>query len=372
MSLRTYQALPTLTDFAAAVDPASYTPVPAGWVIVIADVEGSTAAIEAGRYRDVNRVGAMVIAATKNALGTLDFPWVFGGDGATLVLPAAEAAALEAPLRGVVALAAEGFGLTLRVGTAVVGEGDDLGMARYALTGGLAQPLLRGSRLLQAESDLKDGRLPWLAAGDPAAASLDGLSCRWQPVQSQRGQFVSVLCASDDAEAYRDVLEAVRTTQGEPPWPLDAATMRYHTIPECLADERRYHGPVAGWAWLRRIAEIVIAVAIFGWGVPSMGLVPATYRAGMITHTDRRKFDGVLRMVLDLDPDEERTLSDVLHRLRAAGRLRFGLARSSHAMMTCLVDTLDEGGHVHFLDGCDGGYALAARALKAGSHDGTW
>lgn len=372
MSLRTYQALPTLTDFAAAVDPASYTPVPAGWVIVIADVEGSTAAIETGRYRDVNRVGAMVIAATKNALGTLDFPWVFGGDGATLVLPAAHAAAIEAPLRGVVALAAEGFGLKLRIGAAPVRAGDDVGMARYALAGSLAQPMLRGARLMEAEAALKAGALAWWTAGDPAAASLDGLSCRWQPVQSQRGQFVSVLCEADDVAAYRDVLDAVRTTQGEPPWPLDAATMRYHTIPECLADERRYHGPVAGWAWLRRVAEIVIAVAIFGWGVPSMGLVPSAYRSGMVTHTDRRKFDGVLRMVLDLDPDEERTLSDVLHRLRAAGRLRFGLARSSHAMMTCLVDTLDEGGHVHFLDGCDGGYALAARALKAGSHDGTW
>jgi hypothetical protein len=366
VSLRAYQTLPTLRDFAAAVDPASYAPVPPGWVIVLADVRGSTRAIEDGRYRDVNRVGAMVIAAAKNTLGTLDFPWIFGGDGATLVLPPDAAAALEAPLRGVISLAASGFGLTLRVGVAAVRPGDDLGMARYALTGALAQPLLRGARLAEAEAALKAGDLPWLTPGDASATSLEGLSCRWQPVASQRGQFVSVLCEADDVDAYREVLASVRGTQGEPPWPLEATTLRYHTVGACLADERRQHVDVRGWSWIRRVAEIVIAVAIFRWGVPSMGLVPRGYAQAMVTHTDRRKFDGVLRMVLDLSAEEDRALRSVLDRLRAERRLRFGLARSTHAMMTCLVDALEEGRHVHFLDGCDGGYAEAARALKSG------
>ena len=34
-------------------------------------------------------------------------------------------------------------------------------------------------------------------------------------------------------------------------------------------------------------------------------------------------------------------------------------------MMTCLVFSLQEGRHVHFIDGADGGYALAALQLKA-------
>jgi hypothetical protein len=33
--------------------------------------------------------------------------------------------------------------------------------------------------------------------------------------------------------------------------------------------------------------------------------------------------------------------------------------------MTCLVFSLAQGRHVHFIDGADGGYALAARQLKA-------
>ena len=34
-------------------------------------------------------------------------------------------------------------------------------------------------------------------------------------------------------------------------------------------------------------------------------------------------------------------------------------------MMTCLVFSLQKGRHVHFIDGADGGYALAALQLKA-------
>jgi Protein of unknown function (DUF3095) len=34
-------------------------------------------------------------------------------------------------------------------------------------------------------------------------------------------------------------------------------------------------------------------------------------------------------------------------------------------MMTCLVFSLEQSRHVHFIDGADGGYALAALQLKA-------
>ena len=34
--------------------------------------------------------------------------------------------------------------------------------------------------------------------------------------------------------------------------------------------------------------------------------------------------------------------------------------------MTCIVPSIETDDHLHFLDGTDGGYALAAKMMKAG------
>ncbi|MCJ2541500.1 DUF3095 family protein [Synechococcus bigranulatus str. 'Rupite'] len=45
------------------------------------------------------------------------------------------------------------------------------------------------------------------------------------------------------------------------------------------------------------------------------------------------------------------------------GELAYGIHISDRALLTCLVFERD-GRQVHFVDGADGGYALAARDLK--------
>src|SRR5262245_17945634 len=74
-------------EFSLVLDPSIYEPLPDSWLIGITDIVQSTAAIKAGRYEDVNYVGASVIAALGNAWGSFDFPFVFRGDGAAFALP---------------------------------------------------------------------------------------------------------------------------------------------------------------------------------------------------------------------------------------------------------------------------------------------
>jgi hypothetical protein len=47
-----------------------------------------------------------------------------------------------------------------------------------------------------------------------------------------------------------------------------------------------------------------------------------------------------------------------------AGNVVFGMYRASAALMTCVIES-HQGAHVHFIDGADGGYALAAKEMKA-------
>ena len=81
--------VPTFASFSQIADPSLYEPVPDDWTIGLSDVVRSSAAIEAGRYKAVNMAGAAVISAVSNAVGHGAFPFVFGGDGASFVVPPA-------------------------------------------------------------------------------------------------------------------------------------------------------------------------------------------------------------------------------------------------------------------------------------------
>ena len=80
--------LPLIEEFADVADASGYEPVPDNWLVGTSDVVNSTGAIASGRYKAVNMVGASVIAAVRNALDSVDIPFVFGGDGAAFVIPA--------------------------------------------------------------------------------------------------------------------------------------------------------------------------------------------------------------------------------------------------------------------------------------------
>lgn len=94
-----------------------------------------------------------------------------------------------------------------------------------------------------------------------------------------------------------------------------------------------------------------------------MGINWGTYKTIVTETTDYRKFDDILRMVIAGNPQQSRKLEQFLEKKYQDGRLVYGLHRTDRALMTCLVFERD-GRQVHFVDGADGGYALAAEAMK--------
>ena len=81
-----YGGIPVFRGFSSLMDPALYSPLPDDWTIGIADIVESTRAIAQARYKAVNMAGAAVIAAVTNALEGREFPFVFGGDGASFAV----------------------------------------------------------------------------------------------------------------------------------------------------------------------------------------------------------------------------------------------------------------------------------------------
>src|ERR1700709_2168031 len=92
-----YSGIRVFRGFGRLMDPSLYSPLPDDWSIGIADIVESTRAIAEKRYKAVNMAGAAIIAAVTNALEGREFPFVFGGDGASFaVSPGDLASAREA------------------------------------------------------------------------------------------------------------------------------------------------------------------------------------------------------------------------------------------------------------------------------------
>ena len=86
-SLGFYKDLPTLESFSQIFSDVQFERVPDDWWIIMTDVVGSTLAIEAGRYKEVNSAGSIAVMAISNHLGDMEFPFIFGGDGMTCLIP---------------------------------------------------------------------------------------------------------------------------------------------------------------------------------------------------------------------------------------------------------------------------------------------
>jgi hypothetical protein len=371
-----YESLPPLTDFAQISRHEHFHPVPSEWTIVVADVVNSTEAIEANRYKDVNLIGAACIAAAQNAMGGRDFPYLFGGDGATLIVPPEEIDAVRQALADLRNLALNRFALHVRVGAVPVGEVVDHGLrveiAKYEVVAGRFVAFARGGGVSWATDRVKDDPERYEVREAPEGLpDLGGLSCRWQPIQSRNGVIVSLLVdvrTKDSAAEYGALMERLREVFGgtfEGVNPIATDSMEYKSVGRNLREEIRYRPISHPLLFLSNLAEIFLAVFLFkGRLAGRLFSLPSRYRKSMTAHADYRKVDDMVQMVADCSPEQVTRLRRELDALYDEGRIYYGLHESPQALMTCYVQGLDDGEHVHFVDGGSGGYALAAKQLK--------
>lgn len=378
---RFYAALGELTRFEDVASLAAYTPAPSSWVVVITDVRGSTKAIEAGRYKDVNALGVASIVAVRNAIPDVEIPFVFGGDGATLLVPSSRLDAIKPALRGLQKTARSAFDLGLRAGLVPVStlreSGHEVLVARYRASSDAVFAMFGGSGLSEAERRVKDPELgPTHEVGEGAAsADFTGFQCRWQPIPARHGEVISLLVqarASDRASAAAIYGEVVRRIEGILEGggrPVAVESLRLATQTKLFEAEAKLLSGRArglGFAWRRLQASTVTSIGrvLLAKGWNALGFPGATYRESVAANTDYRKFDDTLRMVLDVSATQRRAIEAYLAAEHEAGRLVYGVHAADAALMTCIITDL-QANHVHFVDGANGGYALAAKQMKA-------
>lgn len=380
-----YKELPVLKEFAQIADPNNYVPVPLDWYVVITDVVGSTKAIEAGKYKEVNIAGGIVSMAISNLYSDMDFPFIFGGDGITFLIPGSTANDIRDVLADSRNVVRDSFGLDLRCGMVkvekILEDGHPLGLAKLYISHLYNQACISGSGLDYAEELVKGkGDNPYLIPLNyvpKKKADFGGFTCRWKDIKSRHGNTLAIIVKARSSEnelgELKEILNRLEALLGD--------VQKYHPITKDglkPADSSYLENEAKVYARgslndifkkrLKRIKLEVFLTNLSIWLGISFAKVSAygshQIKDANVIASDFRKYDGTLKMIVSCSDKVKVEIHEELERLYIEGKIFYGTHRSDRALSTCLLHEGSER-EVHFIDAADGGYALASKPLKA-------
>lgn len=379
-----YRDLPALDNFSDLTHAEDFRIVPDDWHIAFADIRGSTLAIEKGRYKDVNNIGASSIMAVINAVKPLQIPYVFGGDGATLCIPESVLPQVQRALCAAKRMAMDAFSLELRVGTLPVSiltdQGVPVKVAKIRVSPVVTQALFTGGGLTFAETILKDPQRGKEFLLNPESVGVEGdfsgLECRWDMIPSPHDETITLMVQATskdpekNAEVYSETLAKIAEFFGDETehHPIRPQLMNLTRSNRQLNNEfrirtwgRTFFSSIYYWfdLWVQQI---------IGWFVVDSkarfaGIDWSRYKSDFVANSDFRKFDDVLRYVLSGHTKHRKSLEQYLESRYQKGELVYGIHIAPGALVTCMIFNYNQE-HLHFVDGGNGGYALAAKQMK--------
>jgi hypothetical protein len=371
-----YKNLKQVNDFSKIMQDSNYCLIPNDWYVIVSDIKNSTKAIEKGMYKQVNFVAALTIIGILNIDKEEDFPYVFGGDGASLLIPPSLLEKSKKVLIEASKKAKEAFDLELRIGIINIKEiekrGSFIEIAKLEITKDYTQAIIRGNGLELAEELLKKEYETFKIQDDlknTYTANFDGLECRWEDIKTLKDETISILIKSinqkDSNEIYTNCIKNIEKIAGNyeqrnPIKEIDQLNLSFN--PMVLNAEASIFSKnkirkiftILRLAFENLLGLILMKYSIGQWG---------KYKQRIIRTTDTEKFDDMLRMVISTDTNQTKKLEEYLENLFLKKDIVYGIHKSDSALMTCLIFQR-HGKHIHFVDSSKGGYALAAKELK--------
>ncbi len=347
-----------------------YRAVPPDWVVFVTDVRGSTAAVAAGRYKEVNTLGAASIVTAQNACPEIEFPFVFGGDGATLVVPPGARDRVARALQYLAQKSLADVGLVLRVGCVPVADVEARGkrvlVAKRQLSEGNCIAMFAGGGLNLATAMIKQPDGAWLlgSAGE-VDGNVDGLECRWCAVPARHDGVLSLIvhAPGENLALYKEILAQIRAIAPQS-MPVTPANLPADWPPEFLMHESR----LKRQGWLSQRLHYAGVLALTGLLTLLVrqtrgraGSAAADYIGRLCSNTDYLKLDDCLRMVIDVTHEQRASIERKLETYRRLSGAAWGSHFAPSSLLTCLVRSPQV--HLHFVDGSAGGYTAAARDL---------
>lgn len=364
-----YKDLKSITDFSKIMQDNNYKKVPSDWFVLTSDIKDSTNAIEKGKYKDVNFVSALCIIGILNIDRQIDFPYIFGGDGASLVIPNILLRKSKKVLIEAKKIAKESFDLDLRIGFISVNEiekrGSFLEVCKFKNSNNHTQAIIRGNGLELAENLLKQEYENFKIDENSTfeyEANFEGLECRWEDIKSLKDETISILIKSinknNSNKIYENCLNEIEKIAGsyETRNPIQEENqLNLSFNPMALNNEALVFNKNKVLLLFENILGfLLMKFSIGNW---------KNYKNRILKTTDTEKFDDMLRMVISLNKNESLKLEEFLEKEFKKRNLLYGIHKSDSALMTCLIFQR-HGKHIHFVDSSNGGYALASKELK--------
>ena len=344
----------------------------------MADVKGSTQAVQQGLHHQVNLAATGAIVAVQNRLREIDpeikAPYFFGGDGATFLVPEELLDDLLELLERYKLHISNRISLELKVGAHSVrglrANGHDIRVAKFAVNDLLTLPIILGTGIKYAERVIKDTlsddieKEPFVGG----AVNLQGMECRWDEIDPPRlaDKVICLVayCPIDErqGQVYAEVLQAIETSIGDykSRQPISLRRLKLDLAIGKVRKEMK-----------AKLAKFTPYDLLNEWLLTLFGPFYFRYtnngRAYLnsltqLTHT--LMFDGTLNCVLTGNEEGVQRLTEILDDLEQRSTIKYGLHVTHASIMSCYVidKELD---HAHFVDGTDGGFTEAAKMLKA-------
>ncbi len=366
-------------NYSSLAESIHATQVPADWSVVISDIKGSTALMRSGRQTDVNLVGAGCIAAVRNRFTPREVPYVFGGDGATFLVPKILLADVMRILSRVRVSTRKNYSMELRVDSITV---EELYARKAKLALGFLEsrtqevfPYFRGNGIALADQLIKER---WQKEEERThteiaeAPDLRGLGCFHSPFESQRGKILSLIIEFRDPASEELILKDIFRSLLE-----EGSLDRLRPV-QVQNLKRSWQGKVWGPSSSSQLATWKVSVQrLYEMTRIGLGKVlfhvdrygfwngrTSSYTQRLVQQSDWIKMDGALRMVLDVNSRDEAKLIRLLDSYYQSSDIYFGTHSSDTALMTCHLKSREGEQHTHFIDGDKGGLTFAAIQLK--------
>jgi hypothetical protein len=377
-NLSFYERLDALVGFEFETHAEYLSPIPEDWVLIMSDVVSSTSAIESGRYKDVNTAGCLALVAIANFFGHMGFPFVFGGDGMTVLVPSCNLLQLRALLWNVQQQIALSLELDLRIAVFPMAflkdQKSTLRVGKQKISNFYNQAFFEGDGLDFCEGLLKGQTSSFhISVADQDVlqrADFMGYSCRWKDIPSPYDETLAIILKPRSTKSVSGLFDLIEKALGQDYHPLSVEKMSPRGAFNVVGEELRIFGfGLKIRDRLRLYFKGFLAYAMvmlsdrFGFKMKYHWIELDKIREYNQVNSDYRKYDGALKIIAATTTQKRKDLMELLEQEFLKGQIFYGVHASDRAHMTCVVH-VNAQTEVHFIDAADGGYAMAAIHLK--------